>query len=144
MANAWPTGSFTSLGNVLYFVGTMVELRCAYSTLLEYSNTHGGLKSRRAGLDPHIEMNRPLLTRKADEVFDAACEAIAGQLAGQDPPYGSARNSPPEAAAACLKGSVSGTGVPERDDVPLRDMNRERSESVPGLGGTLSLSGASL
>ena len=89
-------------------------------------------------------MNRPLLTRKADEVFDAACEAIAGQLAGQDPPYGSARNSPPEAAAACLKGSVSGTGVPEQGDVPLRDMDRERSDSVPTLGLRFCLADASI
>ena len=32
------TRSFPSLGNVLNFVGTMVELRCAYSTLLDDSN----------------------------------------------------------------------------------------------------------
>ena len=101
--------------------------------------------SRRAGLDPPVEMNRPLLTRKADELCDAAaCEAIVGPLAGQDPPYGSARNSLPEAAAACLKGSVSGTVVPEQGDVPLRDMDRERSDSVPTLGLRLCLANASI
>ena len=90
-------------------------------------------------------MNRPLLTRKADELCDAACEAIVGQLAGQkDPPYESVRNSPPGAAAACLKGSVSGTVVPEQGDVPLRDMDRERSDSVPTLGLRLCLANASI
>ena len=56
--------------------------------------------SRRAGLDPPIEMNRPLLNRMADQLCDAACEAIVRPLAGQDPPYGSVRYSPPEATAA--------------------------------------------
>ena len=79
-------------------------------------------------------MNRPLLTRKADELCDAACEAMVSPLTGQDPAYGSVRNSPPEAAAACLKGSVSGTGVPEQNDVPLRNISRERSDSVSALG----------
>ena len=41
-------------------------------------------------LDPPIETNLVIRTRKADELSDvAACEAIVGQLAGQDPPYGS-------------------------------------------------------
>lgn len=40
-------------------------------------------------LDPPIETNLVIRTRKADELSDvAACEAIVGQLAGQDPPYG--------------------------------------------------------
>ena len=46
--------------------------------------------SRRAGLDPPIEMNRLLRIRQTDKLSDlAACEAIVDQLAGQDPPYGS-------------------------------------------------------
>jgi hypothetical protein len=47
-------------------------------------------------LDPLIETNLVIRTRKADELSDvAACEAIVGQLAGQDPPCGSK-------AARCL------------------------------------------
>ncbi len=44
--------------------------------------------SRRAGLNPPIEITGPLLTSKSDELLDiAAWEAILNQLAGQDPPY---------------------------------------------------------
>ena len=46
--------------------------------------------SRRAGLDPPIEMNLPLRTRKTEELSDvAACDAIVDQSADQDPLYGS-------------------------------------------------------
>ena len=37
-----------------------------------------------------------------------------------------------------------GTWIPERDDVPLRDMNRERSDSGPTLGLRFCLADASI